>query len=58
MNCGTDQEGTAEIVSLRTFVEDDGARLKGLLSRLYARGNIEGPPRGQHFTCPISILHD
>jgi hypothetical protein len=29
---------TAEIVSLRTFIEDDGARLKQLLSRLRARG--------------------
>ena len=30
--------GDAEIVSLRTFVEDGGARLKQLLSRLRARG--------------------
>jgi hypothetical protein len=29
---------TAEIVSLRTFIEDGGARLKPLLSRLRARG--------------------
>ena len=30
--------GTAEIVSLRSFIEDGGARLKQLLSRLRARG--------------------
>jgi GNAT superfamily N-acetyltransferase len=30
--------GAAEIVSLRTFIEDGGARLKQLLSRLRARG--------------------
>ena len=30
-------EGTTEILSLRTFVEDGGARLKQLLSRLGAR---------------------
>ena len=29
---------TAEIVSLRSFIEDGGARLKQLLSRLRARG--------------------
>ena len=29
---------TAEILSLRTFVEDGGARLKQLLSRLTAQG--------------------
>ncbi len=29
---------TTEILSLRTFVEDDGARLKQLLSRLSAQG--------------------
>jgi GNAT superfamily N-acetyltransferase len=33
--------GTAEIVSLRTFVEDGGARLKQLLSRLRAKGQRE-----------------
>jgi GNAT superfamily N-acetyltransferase len=31
-------EGTSEIVSLRTFIEDGGARLKQLLSRLRAQG--------------------
>jgi hypothetical protein len=30
--------GTAEILSLRSFIEDGGARLKQLLSRLRARG--------------------
>jgi len=30
--------GTAEILSFRTFVEDGGARLKQLLSRLNAQG--------------------
>jgi GNAT superfamily N-acetyltransferase len=30
--------GTAEIVSLRAFIEDDGARLRQLLSRLRAQG--------------------
>jgi len=30
--------GAAEIVSLRTFIEDGGVRLKQLLSRLRARG--------------------
>ena len=32
------REGRAEIVSLRTCIEDDGARLKQLLSRLCAQG--------------------
>ena len=31
-------EGRREIVSLRTFIEDGGARLKQLLSRLHAGG--------------------
>jgi GNAT superfamily N-acetyltransferase len=31
-------EGTAEIVSLRTFIDDGGARLQQLLSRLRAQG--------------------
>ena len=36
---GVGQEGNdAEIVSLRTFIEDGGARLKQLLSRLRAQG--------------------
>ena len=35
---GVGPEGTAEIVSLRTFIEDDGARLEQLLSRLPASG--------------------
>ncbi len=35
---GTEVEGTAEIVSLRTFIEDGGARLKQLLSQLRAQG--------------------
>jgi GNAT superfamily N-acetyltransferase len=34
----TGQERMAEIVSLRTFIEDGGARLKQLLSRLHAGG--------------------
>jgi len=49
VKCGVDPEGnreagpqasapTAEIVSLRTFIEDGGARLKQLLSPLRARG--------------------
>ncbi len=45
VNCGVDPEGNveagapaAEIVSLRTFIEDGGACLKQLLSRLRARG--------------------
>ncbi len=38
MKRGVDPEGTAEIVSLRSFVEDAGARLKHLLSRLRAQG--------------------
>ena len=33
-----DPEGTAEIVSLRSFVEDGGARLKHLISQLRAKG--------------------
>ena len=33
-----EREGRAEIVSLRTCIEDDGARLKQLLSRLCAQG--------------------
>ena len=46
--CGA-TERTAEIVSLRSFVEDGGARLKQLLSRLGAAGTVpvpEGPPGG------------
>ena len=35
---GTDQEGRAEIVSLRAFVEDGGARLKQLVARLREQG--------------------
>jgi GNAT superfamily N-acetyltransferase len=49
VKCGVGPEGnaeagprasapTAEIVSLRTFIEDGGARLKQLISRLPARG--------------------
>ena len=41
---------TGEILSLRTFIEDGGARLKQLLSRLSAQGGTgpvpEGPPVG------------
>ena len=36
VKCGAGAEGTAEIVSLRTFIEDGGVRLKQLLSRLRA----------------------
>jgi GNAT superfamily N-acetyltransferase len=36
--CEACPEGAAEIVSLRTFVEDDGGRLKQLLTRLRAQG--------------------
>jgi GNAT superfamily N-acetyltransferase len=35
---GPDQEGTAEIASLRSFTDDGGARLNQLLSRLRAGG--------------------
>ena len=35
---GMAPEGTAEIVSVRTFIEDGGARLKQLISGLRARG--------------------
>jgi GNAT superfamily N-acetyltransferase len=35
---GVEPGGNAEIVSLRTFIEDGGARLKQLLSRLRAQG--------------------
>jgi GNAT superfamily N-acetyltransferase len=35
---GAEPEGTADIVSLRCFVDDDGARLSQLLSRLRAQG--------------------
>ena len=35
---GAEPEVTAEIVSLRSFVADDGARLTQLLSRLLAQG--------------------
>jgi hypothetical protein len=35
---GPASDPTAEIVSLRTFIEDGGARLKHLLSQLRARG--------------------
>ena len=38
VKCGAGPEGTAEIVSLRSFVDDSGARLKQLLSRLRAQG--------------------
>jgi GNAT superfamily N-acetyltransferase len=38
VKCGAGPEGTAEIVSLRSFVDDRGARLKQLLSRLRAQG--------------------
>jgi GNAT superfamily N-acetyltransferase len=38
VTCGAEPEGTADIVSLRCFVEDDGARLRQLLSRLCAQG--------------------
>ena len=38
LNHGPDPEGTTEIVSLRTFIEDGGARLQQLLSRLRAQG--------------------
>ena len=31
-------QAVADVVSLRSFVEDDGAGLKQLLSRLHARG--------------------
>jgi len=37
VTCGADPEGTADIVSLRCFVDDDGARLVELLSRLRAQ---------------------
>jgi GNAT superfamily N-acetyltransferase len=35
---GEDPKGTAEVVSFRSFVDDGGARLTQLLSRLRARG--------------------
>jgi GNAT superfamily N-acetyltransferase len=35
---GADPEGTAEIVSLRTYIDDGGARLKQLLAQLGALG--------------------
>jgi GNAT superfamily N-acetyltransferase len=38
LTCAACAEGTAEIVALRTFVEDDGGRLKALLARLRAQG--------------------
>ena len=38
MKRGVDPEGTAEIVSLRSFIEDGGARLRQLLARLRAQG--------------------
>jgi GNAT superfamily N-acetyltransferase len=38
VKCGAGPEGTTEIVSLRSFVDDSGARLKQLLSRLRAQG--------------------
>jgi GNAT superfamily N-acetyltransferase len=38
VNGGGDPDGMAEIVSLRSFVDDDGARQKQLLSRLRAQG--------------------
>jgi GNAT superfamily N-acetyltransferase len=38
VKCGADTEGTAEIVSLRSFVDDGGARLLQLVSRLRAGG--------------------
>ena len=40
VKCGVDPDGIAEIASLRTFIEDGGARLRQLLSRL-AAGGIE-----------------
>ncbi len=38
VKCGAGPEGNVEIVSLRTFIEDGGARLRQLLSRLHASG--------------------
>ena len=38
VKCGAGPEGTAEIVSLRSFVDDGGARLTQLLSRLRSQG--------------------
>jgi len=36
--CGVDPDATAEIASLRSFVDDDGDRLRQLLARLRAQG--------------------
>ena len=38
MRRGEDPHGTAEIVALRSFIDDGGARLKQLLSRLRGQG--------------------
>ena len=38
VKCGVDPDGIAAIVSLRTFIEDGGARLKHLLFQLRAQG--------------------
>jgi GNAT superfamily N-acetyltransferase len=45
LTCGAEREGTADILSLRCLVDDDGARVRQLLSRLRTQevGTIRFP---------------